>query len=588
MFLFSDSKKEEVQKEKEEESFLEYKLDIPNHFDLPISYIEQKKELKEHIIEDLELIETIDDSCEPIYKSTFNPQTEAGNIVLREFPKLYTSDTLYLENTKSILQKYEIETDKDNEIVNEVVRIWKEIRGDLSFLTKYNYIEMSYFKNWNYSEPALQFISMYTLASPIIALLVPFIICIVPILVLKFRGVSISWNEYMVLLKMIAANHSLFKLITSFNEVSNEQKAYLIFSSCIYLFSLYQNALCCVRFYNNMKKIHGELKIIRKYLDQTLYEMDKFLECSSGLERYSGFNKSIIENKEKILKYKESVEKIYCEEISYKNLGQIGKLMKHFYVLYDSDEYNSMFLYSLGFHGFIENMRGLIENTKSKKLGYSTFKTNKKVVFKKSYYGSLIDKNKTTNDIKLDKNMIITGPNASGKTTTLKTTLINIIITQQFGCGYYKSANLIPFEHIHCYLNIPDTSGRDSLFQAEARRCKEIIDTIENNKKDRHFCVFDELYSGTNPDEAISSATAFMKYLLTKKKVKCILTTHYVSICRQLDDEKNLINYKMNTIPEGDGFKYTYYLKKGISEVKGGLKVLSDMNYPEEIINNTK
>jgi hypothetical protein len=44
----------------------------------------------------------------------------------------------------------------------------------------------------------------------------------------------------------------------------------------------------------------------------------------------------------------------------------------------------------------------------------------------------------------------------------------------------------------------------------------------------------------------------------------------------------------MNTIPEGDGFKYTYYLKKGISEVKGGLKVLSDMNYPEEIINNTK
>ena len=53
------------------------------------------------------------------------------------------------------------------------------------------------------------------------------------------------------------------------------------------------------------------LKIISKYLDQTLYEMDKFLECSSGLERYSGFNKSIIENKEKILKYKESVEKIY-------------------------------------------------------------------------------------------------------------------------------------------------------------------------------------------------------------------------------------------------------------------------------------
>tara|TARA_Y200000002_G_C22687561_1_gene666607 strand:- start:5855 stop:7621 length:1767 start_codon:yes stop_codon:yes gene_type:complete len=588
MFLFSESKKEEVQQEKEEESFLQYKLDISKHFELPISFIEQKKELKEQIVDDLELISTIDDTCEPIYKTTFNPQTEAGTIVLKEFPKLYTSDKLYLENTKSILQKYNIETEKDNEIVNDVVRIWKEVRGDISFLTKYNYIEMPYFQKWNYSEPALQFISMYTLASPVIALLVPFIICIVPLCVMKMRGIHLTWNEYMSLLKMVAANHSLFKLITSFNEVSSEQKAYLIFSSCIYLFSLYQNVLSCIRFYNNMKKIHGDLKIIRKYLDQTLFEMDNFLECSSELERYSGFNKSIKENKEKILKYKESVEKIYCEEISYKNIGQIGKLMKHFYILYDSDEYNSMFLYSLGFHGFIENMRGLILNTRSKKLGYSTFKPKKKSVFKKSYYGSLLDKDKTTNDIKLDKNMIITGPNASGKTTTLKTSLINVIITQQFGCGYYQSANLIPFEHIHCYLNIPDTSGRDSLFQAEARRCKQIIDIIQNNKKDRHFCVFDELYSGTNPDEAISSATAFMKYLLSKKTVKCILTTHYVSICRQLDDEKNLINNKMDTIPVGDGFKYTYTLKKGISEVKGGLKVLSDMDYPEEIINNTR
>ena len=138
---------------------------------------------------------------------------------------------------------------------------------------------------------------------------------------------------------------------------------------------------------------------------------------------------------------------------------------------------------------------------------------------KKSYYGSHLNKDKVTNDIKLDKSMIITGPNASGKTTTLKTTLINILITQQFGCGFYKSANLRPFDHLHCYLNIPDTSGRDSLFQAEARRCKEILDIIQSKKKERHFCVFDELYSGTNPDEAVISATAFMKYMIKNKNL---------------------------------------------------------------------
>jgi hypothetical protein len=35
-------------------------------------------------------------------------------------------------------------------------------------------------------------------------------------------------------------------------------------------------------------------------------------------------------------------------------------------------------------------------------------------------------------------------------------------------------------------------------------------------------------------------------------------------------------------------FEYTYLLKDGISTVKGGMKVLSDMNYPKEILETTK
>ena len=34
-------------------------------------------------------------------------------------------------------------------------------------------------------------------------------------------------------------------------------------------------------------------------------------------------------------------------------------------------------------------------------------------------------------------------------------------------------------------------------------------------------------------------------------------------------------------------FVYTYQLKKGISNVRGGMKVLRDMNYPKEITNNS-
>jgi DNA mismatch repair protein MutS len=183
--------------------------------------------------------------------------------------------------------------------------------------------------------------------------------------------------------------------------------------------------------------------------------------------------------------------------------------------------------------------------------------------------------------------MIITGPNASGKTTILKSTLINIVFSQQFGCGFYDSAKISPFHHIHCYLNIPDTSGRDSLFQAEARRCKEILDIISAHKKESHFCVFDELYSGTNPDEAETSATAFMSYITKYKNVSCLLTTHFVKICKRLHKNKNILNCKMVTENVNKKLKYLYILKSGISHVKGGINVLTEMNYPKEIIENS-
>jgi DNA mismatch repair ATPase MutS len=35
-------------------------------------------------------------------------------------------------------------------------------------------------------------------------------------------------------------------------------------------------------------------------------------------------------------------------------------------------------------------------------------------------------------------------------------------------------------------------------------------------------------------------------------------------------------------------FEYTYKIKKGISKVKGAMKVLKDLNYPENIITNMK
>ena len=151
--------------------------------------------------------------------------------------------------------------------------------------------------------------------------------------------------------------------------------------------------------------------------------------------------------------------------------------------------------------------------------------------------------------------------NASGKTTLIKGLCINILLCQQIGYGYFKSGSLNPYSYINSYLNVVDNNDSDSLFQSEARKCKEILDNLKSNKK-RHFCIFDELYSGTNPEDANLAASKYLKYI---SKLNCdfVITTHYKDLCLNFTENEDFINKHMIN------YKYT----TGISKKTNGLKI---------------
>ena len=102
--------------------------------------------------------------------------------------------------------------------------------------------------------------------------------------------------------------------------------------------------------------------------------------------------------------------------------------------------------------------------------------------------------------------------------------------------------------------------------------------------------MFDELYSGTNPYEAVSSAFSYLKYLSKNKNVKFMITTHYVQLCELLKNKKikQIENKNMDASIINDIPKYNYKLVDGISRIKGGISVLKQLDYPSQILKLTK
>jgi len=565
-------------------------IKINDYFKLPIHYIENKS-INKNTINDLELIETKDNSMRSLYHYYFNLEDNNyfSNTISKQFSEKYTTNKTYLYDSQKLVKEYEFNNSYKNNICchYNLINIWNEIKNDNGFKEKYQYIDWKFFEYLNHSEQFLQLMSIYNLIGPILTFITPIVILIIPFLVLKIKKLDINFNEYISVLKQIASDHAIGKLFTTnFKDIKPQECATLIISAGFYIFTMYQHALTFIRFNENMKIIHDYLITLNDYLTYSIDQIDNFTNFSNELETYQQFNTICRSKYNILLEIKNQLANISEYKLcNYKKIMEIGKVLKIFYQIYENTSYNDAIIYSFGFHGYIDCINGLQQNIIDNKINLCEFsKINCEI--KNCYYGILKEESPVKNDINFKKNIIITGPNASGKTTIMKSTIINLICSQQLGCGFYERATIKLFNHIHCYLNIPDTSGRDSLFQAEARRCKDIINCVEQYPDESHFCIFDELFSGTNPEEAILSAQSFLSYLTKNKQINFLLSTHFVKLCKKLKSNKYINNYCMQIKKDTkNNIIYNYKFKKGISSVKGGINILNALNYPKEILN---
>jgi len=571
-------------------------------FKLPITYLDETKihNLAPSVSSDLELVVSQSES-NPMYHILFQPTHQFARELIPYWSKQYTSDIAYLEDTKQVIQtipKYKESVDISGNVnAEKVLEIWKSVKEDEGFMDRYSYIDWNMLRYLNDSASFLQIFSMAQIFSPVFSLILPFLFFLVPFFILKINGVDITIRTYMDMLKTITKGHFIGSMLSQFNgPMSLEKIMYMLFFGAFYGFQIYQNIRSCLRFHLTITRVNDHLFELKKYVASSLKKMETFSEMHCAKDSYSTFC-GITQGHCKVLhSLLDELSAIEPFEYSCNKGLSIGYMMKCYYRVYSVEEYGDALRYSMGFEGYLDNLMGVWENLVSGNIAYAEYylgKSKSKKHFTKfveQYYPVHLANSPISNNCALDKNMIISAPNAAGKTTLLKSTAINVVFSQQVGCGFYKSGNVVPYTHIHSYLNIPDTSGRDSLFQAESRRCKEIIDLVSypENQDARHFAILDELYSGTNPEEAGKSAYAFLKYLSKYDNVDFMLTTHYVYVCKKFRKSHKIRNYKMGvkSTDESGGYRFTYKLEKGISKIQGAMKILKDMDYPQEMLDN--
>lgn len=561
-----------------------------NNFKLPITYLNDDCVFKIHssVSDDLELFNNTD-SC--IYNTILSPKNKFAQFNVKYWNEHYTNNIEFLTDTQSIIKKFNIfntKSSNDCDIIND---IWNETKNNASFYHKYNYLDWDILKHFNTYSPILLLFTLLQLSTPFLFFLAPIFIMIVPFFILKYQGLNISYDMYFKILKQVFKQQIYGKFMNglSGNYSNNIGILYMLACFAFYIMQIYNNFKTCSVFYNNIKQVNNYITKLDGFLNNSIHNMNSFLSLSSTCNSYKPFNIEIENHKNNIANIRLHISKVSEFALTPSKVLEFGELLKIFYIIHSNVTFEKTFQFCIGFEGYIDNIHNIHNLYSTNHLAFAKFGDSYNCKINNQIYPPLYSSdNSIKNSVDLSSNAIITGPNASGKTTAIKSTLINIILTQQFGLGFYESCYINPYTHLHSYINIPDTSNRDSLFQAESRRCKDIIDIIlanSNPNKYRHFCIFDELYSGTNPIEAPKAGYAFLKYLNKFKHVNLILTTHYFFICKKFKKSNKITNYQMQVLlHDKQNHEFTYKMIPGVSELKGAIKILKDMDYPDEII----
>lgn len=188
--------------------------------------------------------------------------------------------------------------------------------------------------------------------------------------------------------------------------------------------------------------------------------------------------------------------------------------------------------------------------------------------------------NPVKNDLSTDKCVLLTGSNASGKSTFIKAVAINAIFAQTIHtvlADMYKA----PYYRIYSSMALrDDILSNESYFIVEIKSLKRIFAKLEISDIPV-LCFVDEILRGTNTVERVAASTQLLKEL-TKEKAMCFAATHDIELTYLL--EEVFANYHFEEVMGENDISFDYKLKSGRANSRNAIRLLEMIGFSKEIV----
>jgi len=338
----------------------------------------------------------------------------------------------------------------------------------------------------------------------------------------------------------------------------------------LYLYSIYQNFEFSYMLYKTKKVLHKKMQGVLNFVNE-----------SNKIINYFNYN---------IGNVNDIISPYVTSDINYNKIT-ITNTMTNIYKLWKNKNNIKTNIDNLLITVYSLDIINQISKTKFY-LNYSFPQYNNNITKIWNMKNPLLSDVQISNPLSLNKNIIITGPNAAGKTTYVKSLLSNIILSQTIGLTYSYKAQMKIYDCIYSFMRINDELGTKSYFEAEAELCAKMINKsidIQNSNKSGIFFMDEPMHS-TPPIEGISTAFAVCEKIGTNSNIDLLITTHFFKLTSLEKTYPNhFINLSVNAIQNYDNtFTFPYKIKKGSSKQCIAIELLDKKNFPEDVINSAK